>query len=47
MFSLEITPPTLGDSVIRFTDEFSVQIKDGELLSIKCQGFYSRKSGKP
>ncbi len=45
MFSLEITPPSLGDSVKRFTDEFSVQIKDGDLLTIKCQGFYSKKSG--
>jgi len=47
MFSLEITPPSLGDPVKRFTDEFSVQIKDGDLLAIKCQGFYSKKSGKP
>jgi len=47
MFSLEVTPPTLGDSVRRFTDEFSVQIKDGDLLTIKCQGFYSKKSGTP
>ena len=47
MFSLEITPPSLGDSVRKFTDEFSVQIKDGDLLTIKCQGFYSSKSGKP
>jgi hypothetical protein len=47
MFSLEITPPSLGDSVRRFTDEFSVQIKDGDLLVIKCQGFYSKKSGTP
>jgi hypothetical protein len=47
MFSLEITPPTLGGSVRRFTDEFSIQIKDGELLTIKCQGYYSSKSGKP
>jgi len=47
MFSLEITPPSLGDSVKRFTDEFSVQIKDGDLLTIKCQGFYSKKSGTP
>jgi hypothetical protein len=47
MFSLEITPPSLGDSVRRFTDEFSVQIKDGDLLAIKCQGFYSKKSGTP
>jgi hypothetical protein len=47
MFSLEITPPPLGGTVRRFTDEFSIQIKDGELLTIKCQGYYSSKSGKP
>lgn len=47
MFSLEITPPPLGASVRRFTDEFSIQIKDGELLTIKCQGYYSNKSVKP
>jgi len=47
MFSLEITPPPLGGTVKRFTDEFSIQIKDGELLTIKCQGYYSSKSGKP
>jgi len=47
MFSLEITPPSFGGTVRRFTDEFSVQIKDGELLTIKCQGYYSSKPGKP
>jgi len=46
MFSLEITPPDLKGAA-RFSDEFSVQIKDGDLLAIKCQGFYSRKSGTP
>lgn len=46
MFSLEITPPDLKGAA-RFSDEFSVQIKDGDLLVIKCQGFYSSKSGKP
>jgi hypothetical protein len=46
MFSLEITPPDLKGAA-RFSDEFSVQIKDGDLLAIKCQGFYSSKSGKP
>jgi len=46
MFSLEITPPD-PKGTARFSDEFSVQIKDGDLLTIKCQGFYSSKSGKP
>ena len=41
-FSLEITPPDSLDSR-RFTDEFSVQIKEGDLLKIKCQGFYTRR----
>ncbi len=46
MFSLEITPPD-PKRAARFSDDFSVQIKDGDLLTIKCQGFYSSKSGKP
>ncbi len=41
-FSLQITPPDSGGKQ-RFSDEFSVQIKDGDLLKIKCQGFYRRK----
>ncbi|MBN2139309.1 MAG: DUF1573 domain-containing protein [Sedimentisphaerales bacterium] len=41
-FDLEITPPEGGESR-RFNDEFSVQVKDGDLLKIKCQGFYSNK----
>jgi len=41
-FSLEVTPPQSADTQ-RFSDEISFQIKDGELLKIKCQGFYTRK----
>lgn len=41
-FSLQITPPDSADKQ-RFSDEISIQIKDGELLKIKCQGFYTRK----
>ncbi|MBN2271766.1 MAG: DUF1573 domain-containing protein [Sedimentisphaerales bacterium] len=42
MFSLQITPPDSAGTQ-RFSDEISIQIKDGELLKIKCQGFYTRK----
>jgi len=41
-FSLQITPPDSGGKQ-RFSDEFSVRIKDGDLLKIRCQGFYQRK----
>jgi len=39
--TLEITPPDSADKK-NFRDEFSVQIKDGELLRITLQGFYAR-----
>ena len=42
-FSLEITPPDLQGKATRFTDEFLVQVKDGELLKIMCRMFYARK----
>lgn len=42
MFSLEVTPPDSAGTQ-RFSDEISIQIKDGDLLKIKCQGFYARK----
>ena len=41
-FTLQITPPDSGGKQ-RFSDEFSVRIEDGDLLKIKCQGFYQRK----
>jgi len=41
-FSLRITPPDSAGKQ-RFSDEFSVQLKAGDLLKIKCQGFYRRK----
>jgi len=40
-FTLEITPPDKTDSR-KFTDEFFIQIKDGDLLKLNCQGFYRR-----
>jgi len=39
--SLQITPPATGGSR-KFTDEIRVQIKEGDLLKINCQGFYRR-----
>ena len=41
-FSLQIVPPASGGKQ-RFSDDISIQVKDGELLTIKCQGFYTRK----
>lgn len=41
-FSLEITPPD-SEEKVRFSDEFLVQIKGGEVLRVNCYGFYLRK----
>jgi len=42
---IAITPPD-GDGIVRFTDEFSINIKGSEKLVIKCNGgFFSKKSG--
>ena len=41
-FVVEITPPERGGKM-KFTDEFLVQVKGGELLKTTCQGFYSRR----
>jgi hypothetical protein len=42
---VEITPPA-ADGKPRFTDEFSLNIKGGENLSIKCNGYYSKRKPK-
>jgi hypothetical protein len=44
-FSVEITPP--ADDAKRFTDMFTIGLKDGEKLEVKCQGLYSNRSVKP
>lgn len=41
-FSLQIVPPDSGGKQ-RFSDDILFQVKDGELLTIRCQGFYKRK----
>lgn len=38
---VEITPP-LGDGKTRFTDLFSIHIKGGEELPIRCNGYYKK-----
>jgi hypothetical protein len=38
-FELEITPPT-GDDVKRFSDTFTIKLKDGEKLEVPCRGIY-------
>jgi len=42
---VEITPPA-GAGQPRFTDVFSLNIKDGESLPIKCNGYYSKRKPK-
>lgn len=42
-FSLEVTPPAAGADQRRFTDEITIAVKDGDILTIRCQGFYKRK----
>lgn len=42
-FDLEITPPASEDKRTVFTDVFSMHIKDAEILSVDCRGFYLRK----
>jgi len=42
---VEITPPADGGQP-KFTDEFSLNIKDGESLSIRCNGYYSKRKPK-
>lgn len=38
-FSLEITPPE-GEGVKRFSDTFTINLKDGETLQVPCRGIY-------
>ena len=42
---VEITPPA-AEGKPRFTDELSLNIKGGENLSIKCNGYYSKRKPK-
>ena len=43
---VEITPPAV-EGKTRFTDLFSVSIKGGEKLSIRCNGYYKKPKAKP
>jgi len=45
-FVLEITPPP-GQSVKRFTDTFTIKLKDGESLGVVCRGMYKAAGTKP
>jgi len=45
-FTLEITPPE-GTDVKRFTDTFTIKLKDGESLGIVCRGMYRAPATKP
>ena len=42
---VEITPPA-AEGKPRFTDEISLNIKGGENLSVKCNGYYSKRKSK-
>ena len=42
---VEIIPPA-DEGQPRFTDEFSLNIKGGESLSIRCNGYYSKRKPK-
>jgi hypothetical protein len=44
-FSVEITPPP-GEDVKRFTDTFTINLKDDEPLEINCRGIYSTRNAK-
>jgi len=44
-FELEITPPT-GEDVKKFTDTFTINLKDGEKLEIPCRGIYRAPTTK-
>ena len=45
-FKLEITPPALKGKRRIFTDVFFVNIKGGEKLKIRCNGFYLREKSR-
>jgi hypothetical protein len=42
---VEITPPA-AEGKIKFTDLFSVNIKDGDKLPIRCNGYYTKRKAK-
>ena len=42
---VEITPPA-GEGKAKFTDSLSVNIKDGEKLPIRCNGYYKKTKTK-
>jgi Protein of unknown function (DUF1573) len=44
-FVLEITPPS-GRDVKRFTDTFTITLKDGERLDVPCRGIYKAPTPK-
>ncbi len=44
-FSLEITAPE--GQTKRFEDTFSIKLKDGETLEVKCRGIYKASTTKP
>ncbi len=39
---LEITPPAAGDG-IKFSDRFTISLKDGQTLSIPCNGYFTKR----
>ncbi|MEJ2703356.1 MAG: DUF1573 domain-containing protein [Sedimentisphaerales bacterium] len=39
---LEITPPVAGDG-IKFSDRFMISLKDGQTLSIPCNGYFTKR----
>jgi hypothetical protein len=43
---LELTPPA-AEGKTNFLDELSINIKDGENLTIRCNGRYSKRKPKP
>ena len=43
---LELTPPA-AEGKTNFLDELSVNIKDGENLTVRCNGRYSKRKPKP
>lgn len=40
---VEITPPAAAEGKTKFTDSLSVNIKGGEKLPIRCNGYYDKK----
>ncbi|MBN2314803.1 MAG: DUF1573 domain-containing protein [Sedimentisphaerales bacterium] len=42
LLDLEITPPAKGDG-IKFSDKFEINLKGGEMLSITCNGYFTKR----